>query len=105
MIARSGREVPDRGDMLAALLPAARRAAKAAKRLEWAARVHAQAQADAEAAGEAAADAAQEAVAGWLASAPKIERRTVPFDPARFVVTLAPPPRDRAPALPAPEVQ
>lgn len=48
--------------------------AKAAKHLEWAARVHGQAQADADAdaAAEAAGEVACEAVAGWLASATEV---------------------------------
>jgi Rod binding domain-containing protein len=103
MLTRAGREVPDRAEVLAVLLPAARRAADAARRLEWAERVHAQARADALLASEEAAEATQRAVAAWLASAPKAQRRMVEFDPARFVVTLASPRRDQAAALPAPE--
>jgi hypothetical protein len=103
MIARAGREVPDRAELLAVLIPAARTAARASRHLDWAARVHAQAQAGALAAGDAAAEATQQAVAAWLASARRVEPRMVDFDPARFIVVLAAPPRGRA-ALPAREV-
>jgi hypothetical protein len=105
LIARAGREVPDRAELLAVLIPAARTAARAARHLEWAAQVHAQAQAAEQAAGDAAAEATQEAVTAWLATTRRVEPRMVDFDPARFVVVLAAPPRGRAAVLPAPEVQ
>lgn len=99
LMTRAGRVPPPRADVIAAMIPSARRAVQAQRVLRWAARQHEAAQA----AAAAMSDAVEAVVAGWLAKSPPVQRSLVDFDPALFTVVLAAPPRDRA-ALPAREV-
>lgn len=103
MVTRAGHTAPPRADLIAALIPPCRRAVQAQRVLRWAASQHEAAQAEADAAAEAMSDSVEAVVAAWLARSPPVQRSLVDFDPARFTVVLAAPPRDRA-ALPAREV-